>query len=380
MVMRRRIVFVVNVDWYFVSHRLQLAISALKNGYEVFLISKDTGKRLIIESAGITFINIDFERSGINPLKEIATIFHLRKYYQKLKPDIIHHVTIKPSIYGSIAARICFKLPNLSIINAVSGLGYNFTDGRKSFLQFILLRMMKFGFMYKNSNFIFQNPDDFLFYQSLGFIKKKNYVIIKGAGVDEDEFLYKRPFVKRKLQVLLPARMLFDKGIEEFSIAAKKLEQKWKGKAEFIYAGVIDIYNPVGAKQEQIEKLLIRDYVIWIGYQNDIKSCMEKADIVCLPSYREGLPKALIEAMAIGRPIITTDTPGCRECVDEGSNGFLVPIKDSDILAKVINLLLSDQELRNFMGEESRKKMVKEFSLKMVIQETFLFYERVIKK
>lgn len=371
-----KILFVVNVDWFFISHRLPIALEGIKRGYNIYLATSDTGQRNKIEHYGIHFINIDFERSTKNPFNETGIIFKLVKIYRKYNFHIIHHVTIKPAIYGSIAARLSKNKPN--VINAISGLGYNFTGNRKSIFQNIILKLMRYGFEYSKSNFIFQNPDDLSFYSKLGFLNANNFALIKGAGVDQDEFPFTEPLKKDVLQVLLSARMLFDKGIKEFCEAAKILEKQWKGKAQFILCGDIDLHNPAGATQEEIKKLLENDYIIWLGHQKNIKNILTQSDIVCLPSYREGLPKALIEAMAIGRPIISTDVPGCRECVEEGINGFLVPSQDSNALAIAIDSLLKNKDLRIQMGAASRIKMENELSIKKVISQTFSFYEEVL--
>jgi glycosyltransferase involved in cell wall biosynthesis len=372
---QRKILYVVNVDWFFMSHRLPLAKEALKRGYTVTVLTKNTGKKDEIESHGIKFIDIDFQRSGKNPLNELGVFFQIYMVYKKVRPDLIHHVTIKPAIYGSAIIRL-FKLKDLKFVNAISGLGYNFTAGRKTKFQIFLLYLMKYSFSNSVANFIFQNPDDCEFYTKLGFVNSNNHVIIKGSGVDENQFIYFSPPNNIKLKVILPARMLFDKGIKEFSLAAIELMDKWFGKAEFLFAGDIDPDNPASARVEDMERLLIADYIKWDGFQVDIRKVLAEADIVCLPSYREGLPKSLVEAMAIGRPIITTDTPGCRECVVEGINGYLVPVKDFQVLSNKIENLLLDKELRFKMGRSSREMMEKQMSLLKVIEDTFNFYDR----
>ncbi len=373
--LQRKILYVVNVDWFFISHRLPLAKEALGRGYQVTVLAKNSGRRDEIESHGIKFIDIDIERSGKNLINELNVVFQIYKVYQRVKPEIIHHVTIKPAIYGSAVIRL-FKLKDLKFVNAISGLGYNFTYGRKTKFQMLLLYLMKYSFNNRLANFIFQNPDDCEFYTKLGFINSNNHVIIKGSGVDENKFSYTRPRNNSKLKVILTARMLFDKGIVEFSLAARELMYKWFGKAEFLFVGDIDPDNPASARVEDMEGLLIADYIKWDGFQADMGKVLAEADIVCLPSYREGLPKALVEAMAIGRPIITTDTAGCRECVVEGENGYLVPINDFQLLSNRIENLLLDKQLRLKMGRASREMMEKQMSLSKVIENTFNFYDR----
>lgn len=370
MIKSKTIFYVVNVDWFFVSHRLQLAIAMKDAGYEVFVLTKDTGRAGEIQDADLKFINIDFERSGSNPFKELFLIFYLNKIYKKYKPDIIHHVTIKPSIYGSIAAK---SLKNVRVINAISGLGYNFIDGRDGIIQKIVKSMMRYAFS-KNVNFIFQNPDDLSLYKSLNFLKTDNYKLIKGAGVDQDVFPYTEPVKKLKLEVIFIARMLLDKGIREFIAAANLLNDKWNGKAIFILVGDTDNHNLSAISEQEIKAAEKDGFIVWKGHQRNVIPSLINADIVCLPSYREGLPKSLIEAMAIGRPIVTTDVPGCRECVKHEYNGLLVPVKTVSELALALDKLLSDNELRIQMGIASRAKMELELSLKKVIADTYSFY------
>lgn len=370
---RKKIVYVVNVDWFFISHRLPLAQEVLKGMNDVYLITKNTGRFEELELLGIRCFEIDFERSGKNPLKELSLIKQLTKLYAAIKPDVIHHITLKPSIYGTIAAKRCGC--SAKIINAISGLGYIFTANRQSLNKIILISLLKFAFSDKRANFIFQNPDDRSFYRKLGFLNEQNHIIIKGAGVDENVFLPKNNrLVDKKIRVVLLGRMLKDKGVLEFIRAANALKEKYDGVIEFVLAGGIDNFNPAAISDETLYKLCDGKYIRWIGHQKNVIEIYGHADIVCLPSYREGLPKSLVEAMAIGCPIITTDAIGCRECVEEGVNGYLVPIGDHIILAQRIETLALNKELRIRMGNNSREKMVKEMSLSKVIKMTFDFY------
>jgi len=369
----KKILYVVNVDWFFISHRLPLAIEAIRRGHQVYLASKDTGRFEELRKAGITCFEVDFERSGKNPVKEIGLIRQLKKVYTTVQPDIIHHITLKPSIYGTIAAKKA--APNARIISAISGLGYAFTANRRSLSKLILLSLLRYAFRDQKSSFIFQNPDDFALYRKLGFLTDTNHIIIKGAGVDETEFKPKGYWERAgRIRIVLLARMLKDKGVLEFIRAADLLKEKYATAFEFILAGGIDLFNPAAITKEALQSLCDGSYIIWIGHQQNVKELYGNADIVCLPSYREGLPKSLVEAMAMGCPIITTDAIGCRECVEDGWNGYLVPIGDHIILSQKIEQLALDQELRKTMGRHSREKMIREMSLSQVIKMTFDFY------
>jgi glycosyltransferase involved in cell wall biosynthesis len=371
---RNKILYVVNVDWFFISHRLPLAIEALRRKFKVFLIAKDTGCFDELKDKGIECFNLNIERSGINPFKELIVINRLIKLYKEINPDLIHHITLKPSIYGTIASKKA-KL-DAKIINAITGLGYNFIGNRFfSINKKILISLINYAFKNKDINFIFQNPDDLFFYRKLKLVNN-NFILIKGSGVDETIFKKKRKKENNILKIVLVARMLKDKGVIEFIEAANILKNKYQKQIKFILVGGIDHSNPAKISKEYLNNMCDNNYLVWLGFQKNIKMIYENADIVCLPSYREGLPKSIVEAMAMSCPIITTDVPGCRECVEDNSNGFLVPVRDSLILSKKIEKLILDKNLRIKMGNMSRTKMENEMSLKKVIEKTFKFYEK----
>ncbi|GAB3349944.1 glycosyltransferase family 4 protein [Arachidicoccus ginsenosidivorans] len=369
-----RIMFIVNVDNFFISHRLNLALKIKNCGHEVYILTKDTGRFNMLRDLGLIPLNINFDRSGTNLLKELNLIRRIRRSILKFQPDLIHNVTIKPVIYGTIAAR---GLSTVKIVNAISGLGYNFIDGRAGFTQKIILKLMKFAFKRK-VNFIFQNPDDLSLFKYFGFLIDNDYRIIKGAGVDENLFPYNDPSLNGKLTVLFLGRLLKDKGIVEYFEAAKKLQDEWVNKVNFVAMGDVDFENPASISIKELNSFLVPDYIIWRRFEENVVDSLIESDIVCLPSYREGLPKSLIEAMAVGRPIITTDVPGCRECVENGYNGFLVPSKDINSLSIQLSNLLKNDKLRLSMGVNSRQKMINELSLSQVIRETFDFYSFIL--
>lgn len=371
----RKLFFVVNVDWFFLSHRLPLALEALSRGYDVYLLTADTGQKDEIEGHGIHFLNVPFERSGNNIFHEIKCVWILAKYYIRLKPDIIHHVTLKAAMLGSIAAKISAKR---NVINAISGLGYNFIDGRNGILQKMIRLMMKWSFKSDHFYFILQNPDDIAMMKSLNFVPDNHYRLIKGSGVDLQEFTFSELKENKKLKLLFPARILYDKGVMELIGAANKLKGKWVGRISFILAGDCDESNKAVVHQQDLEKLLIPGYIEWIGFSKDMVNQYVQSDIVVLPSYREGLPKSLIEACAIGRPIITADVPGCRECVIDGYNGRLVQVKSVESLASAIEELCESKEKRLTMGRNSRILAENEFSIESVIGKTFAVYDEML--
>jgi glycosyltransferase involved in cell wall biosynthesis len=207
---------------------------------------------------------------------------------------------------------------------------------------------------------------------------KEKIHLIKGSGVDLNKFTFEREIPKEKVRLILPARMLIDKGIMEFIEAARKIKEKVSEKAEFILVGDSDTINLAGITDEKLGKMMDKSYIQWIGFQKDIFQVLREADVVVLPSYREGLPKSLIESCAVGRPIITTDAPGCRECVIAGCNGYLVPVKDTDLLSQRMETLINDREKRATMGLNSRKLAEKEFSVEKVIEKHLEIYDSLI--
>lgn len=365
----------VNVDWFFISHRLPLALQALKDGYEVYLLTADTGRRKELEAAGIRFIAIPFERSGRNPFHELKCLWLLCKYYRIYRPDVIHHITLKAALLGSLAAKLTFSR---KVVNAISGLGYNFTDGRNGVVQKMIRFLIRIAFKSRHFSFILQNPDDVKMISGLHLVPASHIHLIKGSGVDLDLFRETPPEEKKKLHILFPARILRDKGVMEFIGAARMIREESAGKAVFLLAGDCDKGNLAVLKEADLLPLLDPGYVEWIGFRKDMYAVYRESDIVVLPSYREGLPKSLIEACAVGRPVITTDVPGCRECVREGWNGFLVPAKDFRMLAKAILELVRNGGLRKEFGRHSRLLAEQQFSLKIVVEKHMKIYSGLV--
>lgn len=369
---KRTLLYVVNVDSFFISHRLPLAVEAIRRGYNVYVLTRNTGKRNEIESYGIHFVEIPFQRSGTNPFHELQCVFQLFKFYKRLKPDIIHHITLKASLLGSIAAKLSGKY---NVVNAISGLGYNFTEGRNGIVQQIVRFLVKTSFKSKYFRFILQNNDDVSYVKSFKLVPDNNVFLIKGSGVNLNEYAYSDVIQKDKLIVLFPARILLDKGVIEFINSAKGIKSKYSDKVRFVLAGDCDKDNPTVLPEDKLKHYLIDGYIDWIGFQKKMYPIYRESDIVVLPSYREGLPKSLIDACAVGRPIITTDVPGCKECVVDGYNGFLVPQKDSNAISSCLVKLLEDKELRLKFGVNSRKLAEKEFSIVDVVKKTFNIYD-----
>lgn len=373
--MKKKLVYIVNVDWFFISHRLPLALHAVKEGWDVYLLTKDTGRKEELERQGIKVYDVPFGRTSVNPVEELKCVMMSRHLLKKIKPDVIHNVTWKGCLWGGIAAKMT---GNRHVVNALSGLGSVFIN--KGLVNRIIGYLTKVAFKNDYAAFIFQNPDDVSWFKSLGYATDNRIHIIKGSGIDLKSYAYKEALPKNKLKVLFPARMLRDKGLCELIEAFKILRPKYEEKIELILAGSCSDANKTSVSEKELKGMTVEGYITWIGNQIDMYPVYVESDIVALPSYREGLPKALIEACAVGRPIVTTDVPGCRECVEEGVNGYMVPLKSTEELAEAIAKLVEDPAARKRFGEASRQKAEREFSIENVIEKTFGIYEQVMTK
>ncbi len=370
---RPKLLFFVTEDWYFCSHRLPLAVAAQKDGFEVVLVTRVQYHRSFIEAAGIRIIALELNRGGLNPWQEGRMLWKLRKIYHEEQPDILHHVAIKPIFYGSLVAWFMgFKTQ----INSLTGLGWIYAS-RKILPRFLALCLSNLlRLLLKRGRVIVQNSDDYRFMQNLG-IPNATLRLIRGSGVDLQKF---HPNIAQNRElpvVMLVSRMLRDKGICEFVEAAEILHQQGL-KGRFILIGDQDQSNRASLKESELMAWQEAGVVEWWGQRDDIAACFVKADIACLPSYREGLPKSLLEAAACGLPIVTTDVPGCREVVKHSDNGLLVPVRNSLALAKALRSLLENPTLRHRMGQRSRERVELEFSVEQVVQQTLAVYKELL--
>jgi glycosyltransferase involved in cell wall biosynthesis len=362
-----------NTDWYLYNFRLALAKELRTQGYEVVLLSPPGDFQNLLQENGFEWIPFPLSRQGINPFGELWVLWQLILVYRQVKPDIVHHFTIKPVIYGSLAAHI---LGIKGIINSITGLGHLFID--TGYVTQILRVFAKILYQasLRNTQVIFENPEDrdmFLQYRLLQF-KQTNLIL--GTGVDVNKF---HPTRKRNEVplILFASRLLITKGVLEFVEAVQQLKQK-RLRARFAIAGTPDPGNPASITLEQIDSWKTSGLVEVWGWQSDMPAALTKADIFCLPSYREGVPNALLEACACGLPIVTTDVPGCRDVVTHDVNGFLVPPQNSQILAAAIEALLNDQVLRDKMGHTGRQIALEKFSLDKIIKQTLLVYQKAV--
>ena len=373
----KKLFIVVNVDWFFLSHRKDIALAAQNNGWDVYIVTANTGKINDIEAIGLKTINLPMSRSGMNILQELGTLNFLRRLYKREKPDVVHHVGMKTIMWGTLAAK--FARVN-GVVNAISGLGGFFAEDNKGLTAKMMPKVLKYSHNRKNLLCIFQNDEDKSLYVKNGIIKNEQARYIKGSGVHLDDFCYTPEPNGGQIRVILTARMIVEKGIFVLTEAAEKLRSKYEGKVEFLLVGGLDDH-PGAITREQLEAVCDGDYIQWLGYRTDVKELLQSSHIVAFPSYyMEGLPKSLIEADAIGRPVITCNSVGCRETVIDGYNGYLIPTKNADALALKLDLLISNAELRQGMGLNSRKYAEENFDINVVIERHLGIYQELISK
>ena len=370
---RKKLAIVVTEDWVFVSHRLALGIAAKKEGFDVVVITRCKKFKNKIIKSGLRLINLKINRSEKSIIGLAKESFELFKIYKKENPNLVHHVGLRPIIIGSIASKIA------GIKNTVAtftGMGFLFTNERKSsFISKILMFFLPW--LLKDSFVSAQNKEDYNFLKING-IKKEKIQLIKGAGVNLNKYKYV-PEPKGVPVVLMHSRILWDKGVSEF-IEAARLCQKLKCNSKFVLAGMPDPKNPSSVPKKIWKKWRQDKTVNCIGHktQKQLMDILPKSSIVCLPSYREGVPKSLLEGISCGRPIVATNIAGCREVVRQGVNGYLVPPKKSWLLAKAIIKLAKNFQQRRKMGQLSRKIAEQKFSEEIINKKTILLYKKVL--
>ena len=379
-----KILYVVNHAAFFVSHRLPIALAAREQGYSIYLVTGQAGSPSMeilatkkLKEAGLHHQRTSFSSAGINPLTEFIGLFQLIKKINKIQPTIIHCISPKGIIYGGLAARFT-KTKNLVL--AISGMGFAFTKGNSSnqfrgLLSKIYTLIFAFILKHPNVRVIVQNDDDRVTIIKMGLDSNK-IVLIPGSGVELEKFENLEIESKAPI-VLLPARMLWDKGVGEFIEAAKQLKSlmpKWR----FILAGAADYQNPTSVPIGLLEELSAKQIIEWVGHMDDMFPYYSEASIVCLPSYREGMPKCLLEGAAAGCAIVTTDTVGCREAILPDVSGLLVPVRDGDALKNALYLLMNNRDLREDFGRSGRELAIDKFGLDAVIKSTLSIYRDLL--
>lgn len=373
--MHRKILFFATEDWFFCSHFIDRAVAAQQAGYEVGVITRVRAHGDVIRSAGLRLIPLDLSRRGKNLLRELDVIRRLVRIYRTECPDLVHQFALKPILYGTIAARLAGVK---TIVNAPVGMGYVFSSRKwkARFIRPLVILSYRWLMNPPRSWVVLENPDDERLLIGLWIANARHTRVIRGAGVDLQRFAV-GPEPEGGVLVVLAARMLWDKGVGEFVEAAQLLRSAGVS-ARFVLVGDADTANPAAIPESQLSAWQAEGLVEWWGHRDDMPKVLSQAHIVCLPSYREGLPKVLIEAAASGRAIVATDVPGCREIVCHGENGLLVPARDARALAEALKQLILDPSLRQRMGKRGREIAEAEFSVERVNNETLALYKAVL--
>jgi len=359
--LKKKIAIVSNTSWNLYNFRTNLAYALQSAGYEVVMIAPyDTYSEIL--KRDFSYHDVNINNKGRNPLEDIKTIMHFFQVYRDVKPDVILSYTIKPNIYGTVAA----SLLNIKTINNISGLGTVFITKN------LITKIAKF--LYKSSHkkasaVFFQNRDDYDLFIQKKLIDPKKADILPGSGIDTAKF---KPIISDKkdhiFRFLLIARLLKDKGVYEYVDAARRLKKKYKD-IEFQLLGSLDASNLTAISKEAVDRWVDEEVVTYLGHTDDVTEYISKVDCVVLPSYREGTPRTLLEAASMAKPIVTTNTVGCKDVVEDGITGFLCNVKDcKDLADKLEKMILLTEDERKQMGKLGREKMRKQYDEKIVIQ------------
>lgn len=356
-----------NTDWYLYNFRLPLAQALRERGWQVILVSPPGEYAPRLQSAGFEWHSFPFLRQSLNPLAELVTLTRLIGLYRALRPNLAHHFTIKPVLYGSLAARFS----GARAINAITGLGHVFIGG-SPLLRFAAQSFYRLAL--RGSAVIFQNQDDQELFARLRLTKSAHPWLIPGSGIDLARFS-PLPFPDSAAPlIVLPGRLLHSKGVREFVQAAQSLKTHHP-QARFALVGDPDFGNPDSVTREELNEWQRQGNVELWGWRSDMRQVYAQASLVCLPSYREGLSRTLLEAAASGRPIVTSDVPGCREIVRPGQNGLLAPAGDSAALAAALEALLNHPQEWPTLAAAGRRHVEENFSLERVLEMTLKVYE-----
>lgn len=359
------------------SHRLPLAKYLRANGWAVTLITDCAPSADRLTAEGFAVHKTGFQRKSPGLAREAVNLLHIGKIIRKVRPDVVHNIALKSAVFGSLAAR---WFSRAKIVNSITGLGITFALKPDEFLlkRFAMEILMRVALSPKRCRTIVQNPDDLEFLAAKNIIRRENTHLIYGSGVDAAEYaIDENRNSTDETRVVLAARLLWSKGVAEFVEAADLLASGYP-RVRFLIAGRVDDANPDHIPQATLEDWSRKPNVAWIGYIDEMIDFLSDAAIVVLPSYREGVPRVLIEAAMLGKPIVTTDVPGCREAVVHGKTGLLVPPRDGRALADAIRSLLDDAGKRLEYGLAGRAVAKERFSLEQVLRETGQVYREAL--
>jgi glycosyltransferase involved in cell wall biosynthesis len=375
---KKKLLFLVNVDWFFLSHRLPIAIEAQHQGYEVHVVTGITDKFDVLESYGFIVHPWSIGRSSTGLAGEALTFWEIFKVFKKVQPHIVHLVTIKSVIFGGIAARLT-GVP--SVVAAISGLGFVFLNKglKAAVIRSVVSGLYRLALGKRNLNVICQNVDDLKTIVKVSGISRNKVVMILGSGVELSSYRVK-PLPQGTPIVVMAARLLLDKGVYDFITAARLLKKRGI-VVRFLLAGEPDPGNPATITQKEFSNWDKESCIELLGYRDDIANLFSQSTVVVLPSYYgEGLPKVLVEAAACGRAVVTTDHPGCRDAVEPGKSGILVPVKDPVALADAIQHLIVDSELCQSMGLAGRSLAEREFDIERIVNAHLKIYRELVNR
>lgn len=371
----RRVLIVVNNPAFFLSHRLPVALAAQRAGFEVHVATMDGPAVATVRGYGFVHHVIPLTRSGKNPVQELQSVYALWRLCRRLRPDLMHAVTIKPVLYGGIAARLA-GVP--AYVAAVSGLGYVFMRQQQGvdYVRMAATVLYRLALGHPNSRVIFQNASDRLTLEDAGVVRPGQSVLIRGSGVDLDGFPY-LPEPPGPIVVLCVARLLMDKGINEYVQAARLSQGRGDG-FRWMLAGSPDPGNPASISESTVQAWHQEGVIEWLGERSDIAELHQQAHIAVLPSYREGLPKSLVEAAASGRAVVTSDVPGCRDAIEPGATGLLVPPRDAQALADAVRELALDDTRRAAMGSAGRRLAQRDYDVHKIVRKQLDVYDALL--
>lgn len=377
--MAHRLLFLVGDDVFFCSHRLPIARAAVAAGYDVTVATHVTTLGDRITAAGCRLVPLRLRRATTNPLREVASVAELVPLYRRLKPDLVHHIALKPVVYGSMAARMAGVK---HVVNAIAGMGWVMTSD--SAAARALRPLLLFGLRTSLSRsrgrdrVIVQIPEDRALVIENGMARAEDVVLIRGSGVDLTAFAATPLPGAKPPVVMLAARLLWDKGVAEFVEAARQLRNQHVA-VRMVIVGAPDPSSRAAVPASELQQWARDGVIEWWGPKGDMPAVLAQSTIVCLPTtYGEGVPKILLEGAAAGRPLVATDWPGCREVVRDGDNGVLVPPRDPAALAAALRALLEDPERCRRMGERSRAIAERDFSVESVVERTLAVYRELL--
>ncbi|NOU92484.1 glycosyltransferase [Paenibacillus sp. LMG 31456] len=347
-----KIMFIVPYSKYYLNFSWDLIESLVHDGHSVTALAPDSVAEGTLSAVGVRFIQIPLKNTGLNPFYDILSIFHLARIIRNELPDIVSCYSIKPVLYGALAAR---TIRTTRVFLTVTGLGYVFTGftWKQRLLTPLVNTWYRLAFQHCERVF-FENPDDLHLFNRLGLIQQDKTTILNGSGVNLDKFAM-NPKVRSKAPItfILVARIIKDKGIYEYIEAARILKIKYP-HVSIQLLGPFD-HNPTSISKAQVKEWMNEGVIRYLGETTDVRPYLRSSNVFVLPSYREGTPKSVLEAMAMGLPIVTTDTPGCRETVIHGRNGLLVPVKSSKALADAMEQFILNPYMIEIMGACSRE-------------------------